>query len=88
MLIPQTLHGPAGKGMQTITDMIRDQLPYQPGELPSAQKIWEVHRKVYTDLGFEDWAQLIWEVYFKPLGLPYQWPTTSWKRRTLNARDY
>ncbi|WP_448338125.1 hypothetical protein [Chloroflexus aurantiacus] len=72
VLIPQMLHGPAGKGKQTITDMIREQLPYQPGKSPSAQKIWEVHRKVYTDLGFKDWAQLIWEVYFKPLGLPYQ----------------
>ena len=71
VLSPQTLHGPAGKGKQTITDMIRDQLPYQPSNPPSAQKIWEVHRKVYERLGFNDWAHLVWEVYFKPLGISY-----------------
>ena len=72
VVIDQQTHGPAGKGMSTFTDMLRERLPY--GKDYTLSDIWKAHRDVYEQLGHKDWAQLIWESYFKEYNIPYDIP--------------
>ena len=60
--------------LDSITTRLRNEIGYNkanvaPGEVLTnnarPQQVWSAHRKVYTDLGYEDWAELIWEVYFQ-----------------------
>lgn len=66
------LHGPRGKGMTTITDALRDAIDHRLSGGATLQEIWQVHRDVYIKFGHTDWAEVIWEAYFKGQGIPFK----------------
>jgi RHS repeat-associated protein len=67
--IGQWLHGPTGRGGPTITDQLRDKINHRLSDTATLQEIWEAHRDVYREFGYDDWVDLIWESYFKNSGV-------------------
>ncbi len=53
----------------SITQKLREAIGYGRGlgqtRDATLQAIWNAHRDVYESIGRQDWAELIWEVYFQ-----------------------
>ena len=53
---------------QEVTSRLFSELPTYPKRSYTAQEIWNAYKKVYTELGHEEWLETIWP-YFQQLGV-------------------
>lgn len=37
----------------------------------SPKQVWQAHRDVYNDIGYEDWAHAVYDAYFKGTGVDF-----------------
>ena len=68
-----------GEGLN-IDNLILNELKHITGQsnfqvahdVATAEQIWQAHRNVYERIGQADWAEAVYEAYFKKMGIKYK----------------